>query len=289
MQKIRKAIIPIGGFGTRFLPITKSIPKEMLPIVDKPTIHYIVDEVLKSGIEEILIVTNTYRKVTEDYFDSHYELEHFLEEKGKDKALKLVRDSNLSSKIYYVRQDKPLGSAYAISLAKKFVNNEPFAIIYGDDLIKSGTPTLKQLIDVYEKYDANVIGVQEVADCLVSRYGIIEYINKDTGQMKGIIEKPTLDQKPSNSAALGRYIVKPEIFDEIDKLSLVNGEYLFTEAMTMLMKKQPFYTCKIDGRYYDTGNKLGYLQANIEYALDHDEVKEDFKKYLIDLNMNIDK
>lgn len=280
MKKIRKAVIPVAGFGTRFLPITKAVAKEMLPIVDTPSIEYIVREAVDSGIEEILFITNSYKKCIEDYFDVSYELESRLQESNKLKELKKVKDISKIAKITYTRQGEPLGTAHAIKIAKNFVGNEPFAILYGDDLIKSDTPVLKQLIDIYEKYDCNVIGVQEVPTSDVNKYGIIEYEDELTGKIKGLVEKPNIDASPSNSAGLGRYIVKPEIFKEIDKLKQVNGEYLFTDAMLKLMKKQDFYACRYEGKYYDIGNKFGYIKANIEFALDRNELKDDLMKYI---------
>lgn len=280
MKKIRKAVIPVAGFGTRFLPITKSVAKEMLPIVDTPSIEYIVKEALNSGIEEILFITNSYKKCIEDYFDVNYELESRLQKSNKINELKKVKDVTKIAKVTYTRQGEPLGTAHAIKIAQNFVGNEPFAVLYGDDLIKSDTPVLKQLIDIYEKYDCNVIGVQQVPKEEVNRYGIIEYENESIGKIKSIVEKPNIDDAPSNSAGLGRYIVKPEIFDEIDKLTPVKGEYLFTDAMLNLMKRQEFYACRYEGKYYDIGNKLGYIKANIEFALDRDELKKDLQNYL---------
>lgn len=289
MKKIRKAVIPVAGFGTRFLPITKAVAKEMLPIVDTPSIEYIVREAVDSGIEEILFITNSYKKCIEDYFDVSYELESRLQESHKLKELKKVKDISKIAKITYTRQGEPLGTAHAIKIAKNFVGNEPFAILYGDDLIKSDTPVLKQLIDVYEKYDCNVIGVQEVQISDVNKYGIIEYEDELTGKIKGLVEKPSIDASPSTSAGLGRYIVKPEIFKEIDKLKPINGEYLFTDAMLRLMKKQAFYACRYEGKYYDIGNKFGYIKANIEFALDRNELKDDLKKYIGDFYEEINK
>ncbi len=283
MKKVRKAVIPVAGLGTRFLPVTKAVPKEMLPIIDKPTLQYIIEEAVNSGIEEILLITSPYKKAIEDHFDRSYELESRLEKSNKLDQLNMVRSIANLAKIYYIRQGEPLGSGHAVYAAKAFVGNEPFAVMYGDDLIKSDIPALKQLIDVYEKYDANVIGVQKVDASVVNRYGIIEYSDEEKGKIKGLVEKPSPDEAPSNYAGLGRYIVKPEIFDELEKLSKVNGEYLFTDAMLSLMKKQDFYDCKFKGTYYDIGNQFGYLKANIEYGLENKELKESLEKYLKNL------
>ncbi|MEG2322457.1 MAG: UTP--glucose-1-phosphate uridylyltransferase GalU [Bacilli bacterium] len=276
MLKIKKAVIPVAGMGTRFLPVTKAIPKEMLPIIDKPTIQYIVEECANSGIEEILFITSPYKKSIEDHFDQSFELEKRLENSQKNEQLKMIQDISKLVKIFYIRQGQPLGSGHAIKLAKDFINNEPFAVLYGDDIIKSKTPALKQLIKVYEQYDCNVIGVQEVDHNLVNKYGIIEFLN-DTNKIKRIIEKPTIDEAPSNIAGLGRYIVKPEIFNELDNLTKgINNEYQFTDAMLKLMLYQPFYACKFEGTYFDIGNQLGYLKANVAYA-----IERDFKDELI--------
>ena len=283
MKKVKKAVIPVAGMGTRFLPVTKSVPKEMLPIIDKPTLQYIVEECVNSGIEEILFITSPYKRNVEDHFDQSFELETRLERNNKLKELEIVKNISKMCKIYYTRQGEPLGSGHAIKLAKSFIGNEPFAVLYGDDLMKSETPVLKQLIEVYEKYDANVIGVQEVDRNLVYKYGIIEFENGD--KIKSIIEKPSVEEAPSNFAGLGRYIVKPEIFDELDKLDKGKGnEYQFTDGMLALMKRQDFYACKFEGTYYDIGNQLGYLKANIAFALDRDDLKDDLKAFLKEIN-----
>ncbi|MFA5408451.1 MAG: UTP--glucose-1-phosphate uridylyltransferase GalU [Bacilli bacterium] len=283
MQKIRKAVIPVAGMGTRFLPITKSIPKEMLPIVDKPTIEYIVEEAVASGIEEILFVTSPHKKVLEDYFDQFYELEKRLEINHKDKELEMVRGISRKCHFYYTRQGEPLGSGHAINMAKAFVGNEPFAVLYGDDLMyyKDSKPVLRQLIDVYEKYDCNVIGVQNVAWDLVHKYGIIKYIDQASGKIETIVEKPKREEAPSNSAGLGRYIVKPTIFAELDNLHPGAGsEIQFTDAMKNLMNKEDFYACRFDGQYCDVGSKIGYLKANIMYSLDREDLKEELLNYI---------
>ena len=279
MKKVKKAVIPVAGMGTRFLPVTKSVPKEMLPIIDKPTLQYIVEECVESGIEEILFITSPYKRNVEDHFDQSFELETRLERNNKLKELEIVKNISKMCKIYYTRQGEPLGSGHAIKLSKSFIGDEPFAVLYGDDLMKSETPVLKQLIDVYEKYDANVIGVQEVDRNLVYKYGIIEFETEN--KIKSIIEKPSIEEAPSNFAGLGRYIVKPEIFNELDKLDRGKGnEYQFTDAMLNLMKRQDFYACKFKGTYYDIGNQLGYLKANIAFALDRDDLKDELKQYL---------
>lgn len=279
MKKIRKAVIPVAGMGTRFLPVTKSVPKEMLPIIDKPTLQYIVEECVDSGIEEILFITSPYKTSIENHFDQSFELEARLAKSNKLKELEKVQKISKMCKIYYTRQGEPLGSGHAIKMAKAFIGNEPFAVLYGDDLMKAEVPVLKQLIDVYEKYDCNVIGVQEVAKELVYKYGIIDFQTDD--KIKGIVEKPSPDKAPSNYAGLGRYIVKPEIFEEIENLNPGKGsEYQFTDAMLELMKKQDFRACKFKGTYLDIGNQLGYLKANILFGLERDDIKDGLREFL---------
>ena len=283
LKKVRKAVIPVAGMGTRFLPVTKSVPKEMLPIIDKPTLQYIVEECVESGIEEILFITSPYKRNVEDHFDQSFELETRLERNNKLKELEIVQNISKMCTIYYTRQGEPLGSGHAIKLAKNFIGNEPFAVLYGDDLMQSKTPVLKQLIDVYNKYDCNVIGVQEVDPTLVYKYGIIEFEQGD--KIKSIIEKPSVEEAPSNFAGLGRYIVKPEIFEELEKLSKgKGGEYQFTDGMLALMKSQDFYACKFEGTYYDIGNQLGYLKANIAFALNRADLKDDLKAFLKEIS-----
>lgn len=284
MKRIKKAVIPIAGLGTRFLPATKAIAKEMLPIIDKPTLQYIVEECVESGIEEILFITSPYKKSVEDHFDQSFELEKRLEKSGKLEQLKMVQDISKMCKMYFIRQGEPLGSGHAISLAKSFIGDDDFAVLYGDDLMKYEVPVLKQLIDMYEKYDANVIGVEEVDRSIVYKYGIIEFSEND--KIKSIVEKPKVEDAPSNYAGLGRYVVKNEIFNELENITKgANGEYQFTDAMLSLMKKQDFYACKYDGTYYDIGNQLGYIKANIAFALDRDDIKEDLKSYLHNLTI----
>lgn len=280
MKKVKKCIIPVAGMGTRFLPATKATPKEMLPIIDKPTLQYIVEEAVESGIEEILFITSPYKNSVMDHFDKNFELESRLKESGKFDKLHMIENVSSLAKFYYMRQGEPMGSGHAINLAKSFVGDEPFAVMYGDDLMKSEVPVLKQLIDIYEEKDCNVIGVQEVDPSIVYKYGIIEYADEE-GKIKDIIEKPSVEEAPSNHAGLGRYIVKPEIFDELENLKRGAGnEYQFTDGMKALMKKQEFYACKFNGKYFDIGNQFGYIKANIEFALDRDDIKEDLSNYL---------
>lgn len=280
MKKIRKAIIPVAGMGTRFLPVTKSLAKEMLSIIDKPAIQYIVEEAVNSGIEEILFITSPYKRNIEDHFDRSFELEHRLQKSGKIEALKLVKEIPCLAHFYYIRQGEPLGTGHATLLAKNFIGDEPFAILYGDDVINAEIPCLKQMIEVYEKYDCNVLCAKELERQLITQKGAIDFENISTGKIKGLIEKPKIEEAPSFYGTLGRYILKPEIFEELEKLTLKNGEYLLTDAILELLKKQPFYACQMDGAYYDIGSQFGYIKANIEFALQRDDLKQMIHEYL---------
>ncbi len=282
MKKVRKLIIPVAGFGTRFLPITKTVPKEMLPIVDKPTIQYIVEEARASGIEEIIFIVNQYRKTLEDYFDNFYELESRLEKNKKTKELNILNDIKSDMKFYFIRQGNPKGTGHAINLARSMIGDEPFAVAFGDDLVYSKTkPALKQLIEIYEKYDCNVIGGEEVEINDVSKYGIVKFSDESTGKIETIIEKPNIEEAPSRFAGLGRYIIKPEVFDILDNIKPAsNGEIYLPVALNELMKTQDFYACKYEGKYLDVGSKEGYIKTNIIYALDRSDLKDDILKFL---------
>jgi len=284
MKRVRKAVIPVAGMGTRFLPETKAVPKEMLPIVDKPTIQYIVEEAIDSGIEEILFITSPYKKCIEDHFDRSYELENRLIKSGKEAKAKEIEQISKLAKFYYIRQGEPLGSGHAISLAKSFVGDEPFAILYGDDLMYSkNIPVLKQLIEVYDETGASVIGCKRVDMDIISRYGAMS-LNED-GTINRIIEKPKKEEAPSNLVGLGRYIVTSEVFDYIDKLPRgIGNEIQFTDAMMNMMKDYKYLPCEFVGTYYDTGSKDGYLKANIEYALRRDDLKDSIRNIINDLN-----
>jgi len=285
MKRVRKAIIPVAGMGTRFLPATKALAKEMLPIVDKPTIEYIVEEAVKSGIEEILFITSPYKKNIEDHFDRSFELEKRLEKSNKLEQLEMIKNiSNLAS-FYYIRQGEPLGTGHAVRLAKNFIGDEPFAILYGDDIVVSEIPCLKQMMQIYEKNDCNVLCAEELDDYLIPQKGIIEYEDIESGKVKGLVEKPKLEEAPSKHGTLGRYILKPEIFEELEKIDMTNGEYLLTDALLALMKKQDFYACKLDGTYYDVGNQIGYIKANVEFALARKDLSEAIREYLSKLKI----
>ena len=285
MKRVRKAIIPVAGMGTRFLPATKALAKEMLPIVDKPTIEYIVEEAVKSGIEEILFITSPYKKNIEDHFDRSFELEKRLEKSNKLEQLEMIKNiSNLAS-FYYIRQGEPLGTGHAVRLAKNFIGDEPFAILYGDDIVVSEIPCLKQMMQIYEKNDCNVLCAEELDDYLIPQKGIIEYEDIESGKVKGLVEKPKLEEAPSKHGTLGRYILKTEIFEELEKIGMTNCEYLLTDALLALMRKQDFYACKLDGKYYDVGNQIGYIKANVEFALARKDLSEAMHEYLSKLKI----
>lgn len=283
-QKIRKAIIPAAGLGTRFLPATKAQPKEMLPIVDKPTIQYIIEEAIASGIEEILIITGRNKKCIEDHFDKSVELEMELNKNNKKELLELVKDISEMVDIHYIRQKEPKGLGHAIRCAKTFVGNEPFAILLGDDVVYNPEkPCLKQLIDCYNEYKTTILGVQTVPEADVSKYGIVDgiVVEDKVCKVKGLVEKPSIEQAPSNTAILGRYIVTPRIFDILDNTKPGKGnEIQLTDALLELIKEEAMYAFNFEGRRYDVGDKLGFLQATVEYALRKPELKDEFLKYL---------
>ncbi|EGT0681638.1 UTP--glucose-1-phosphate uridylyltransferase GalU [Clostridium perfringens] len=287
-KKIRKAIIPAAGLGTRFLPATKAQPKEMLPIVDKPTIQYIIEEVIASGIEEILIITGRSKKCIEDHFDKSVELEMELEKSGKNELLDLVRDISDMVDIHYIRQKEPRGLGHAIYCAKTFVGYEPFAILLGDDVVyNEEKPCLKQLIDCYNEYKTSVLGVQTVPESHVSKYGIVDgkYIEGKVYKVKGLVEKPSVEEAPSNVAILGRYIVTPRIFDILENTKPgKGGEIQLTDALLELMGQEAMYAYDFEGRRYDVGDKLGFLEATVEYALRRPELREGFIEYLNNLS-----
>jgi UTP--glucose-1-phosphate uridylyltransferase len=282
-MKVKKAIIPAAGLGTRFLPATKAQPKEMLPIVDKPTIQYIVEEAIASGIEEILIITGRNKKSIEDHFDKSVELELELERSGKAELLELVRDISDMVDIHYIRQKEPRGLGHAIHCAKTFVGNEPFAVLLGDDVVDSKTPCLKQLIDCYSEYKTTILGVQTVANENVSKYGIVDgiHIEDKVYKVKDLVEKPSAEESPSNVAILGRYIITPEIFNILENTKPgKGGEIQLTDALKTLISKEAMYAYNFEGKRYDVGDKLGFLQATIEFALKKDELRGEFIDYL---------
>ncbi len=282
-MKVKKAIIPAAGLGTRFLPATKAQPKEMLPIVDKPTIQYIIEEAVASGIEEILIITGRNKKCIEDHFDKSIELEFELEKSGKEELLELVRNISDMVDIHYIRQKEPKGLGHAIHCAKTFVGNEPFAVLLGDDVVDSETPCLKQLIDCFSEYNTTILGVQTVAEENVSKYGIVDglHIEDRVYKVKDLVEKPSVEEAPSNVAILGRYIITPEIFNILENTKPgKGGEIQLTDALKTLISKEAMYAYNFEGRRYDVGDKLGFLQATVEFALKREELREPFIEYL---------
>lgn len=284
-MKVKKAVIPAAGLGTRFLPATKAQPKEMLPIVDKPTIQYIVEEAVESGIEDLIIVTGRHKRAIEDHFDKHLELEMALEEKGKDDMLDMVKDISELINVHYVRQKEPKGLGDAILRAKTFIGDEPFAVLLGDDIVKAEKPVTKQLMEVYEEKESSIIGVQKVADEVVHKYGIVDYAEQEQElyNVDNLIEKPALEEAPSNIAILGRYIIEPEIFSILENTEPGKGnEVQLTDALLELVSQQDVYAQVFDGKRYDIGNKLGFLEATVEFAFDRDDIKDDFREYLVD-------
>lgn len=282
-MKIKKAVIPAAGLGTRFLPATKAQPKEMLPIVDTPTIQYIVQEAVLSGIEDIIIVTGRTKRAIEDHFDKAYELETELEKSGKSDLIKVVRDISNMANIYYVRQKEARGLGHAIYCAKTFVGNEPFAVLLGDDIVSAKKPCLAQMIEVYNKYQSSVLGVQTVSNDDVSKYGIVsgENVEERIYKVGDLIEKPLKELAPSNIAILGRYIITPGIFDCLEKTTEgAGGEIQLTDALKMLCDLENVYAYDFVGRRYDVGNKMGFLEATIEFALSRPDLKDDFLAYL---------
>ena len=283
-MKIKKAIIPAAGLGTRFLPATKAQPKEMLPIVDKPTLQYIIEEAIESGIEEILIITGRNKKSIEDHFDRSVELELELEKSGKYEMLEMVKNISNMINIYFVRQKEPKGLGHAILCAKTFIGDEPFAVLLGDDIVYNPEkPCLKQLMECYEKYESSVLGVQTVPKDKVNKYGIVdsEIINERVSKVKGLVEKPSIEEAPTNMAILGRYIITPKIFEILEKTEPGKGnEIQLTDALLKLIEEEDIYAYDFEGRRYDVGDKLGFLEATVEYALRKPEIREGFLKYL---------
>jgi len=283
MKKVRKAIIPAAGLGTRFLPATKAMPKEMLPIVDKPTIQYIVEEAIASGIEDIIIVTGKGKRAIEDHFDFAQELEQNLESKGKFDLLNRVRYSTNLADIHYIRQKEPKGLGHAVWCARKFIGDEPFAVLLGDDIVQSDTPCLRQLINQYEETHSSVIGVQTVPDNETHRYGIVEP-SVQTGrryQVENFVEKPAPGTAPSNLAIMGRYVLTPEIFKYLEQQETgAGGEIQLTDAIQKLNQIQRVFAYDFEGKRYDVGEKIGFVKTTIEFALQNEEINKELLSYL---------
>ena len=283
-MKVKKAVIPAAGLGTRFLPVTKSVPKEMLPIVDKPTIQYIIEEIVDSGIEEILIITGRNKDVIVNHFDNVPELEFNLKMKGKDAELKMIEDITNMAKIFTVRQKEAKGLGHAVLCAREFVGDEPFAVVLGDDIVYNPEkPALKQMIEVFDEYQASVIGVQTVAEDQVDKYGIVSGTAVADGivAVNDLVEKPAVGTAPSNLAILGRYVITPEIFEILEHTGRgAGGEIQLTDALKTLAGRQKMYAYDFKGRRYDVGDKLGFLEATVEYGLRTPGLEERFKAYL---------
>lgn len=284
MKKVRKAVIPAAGWGTRFLPATKSMPKEMLPIVDTPTIQYIVEEAVKSGIDRICIITSPYKKAIEDHFDRTLELEHLLEKGGKTEMLESVKEIGEMARVVSIRQKEALGLGHAIACAESFVGDEPFAVLLGDDIVYNDErPCIGQLIDVYNKYGKSVLGTQTVPHKDICKYGCVagEKIDDRIYSVSDMVEKPKPEEAPTDVAVLGRYVITPEIFEHIRNTKPgAGGEIQLTDALCTLAKEQGMYAYDFEGRRYDVGDKQGYLQATVEYALRRDDLKDAFYEYL---------
>jgi UTP--glucose-1-phosphate uridylyltransferase len=286
MQKVRKAIIPAAGLGTRFLPATKAQPKEMLPIVDKPTIQYIIEEAVASGIEDIIIVTGRGKRAIEDHFDKSYELEETLAKKGKYEQLEEVQGISKLANIHYIRQKEPLGLGHAISCASRFIGDEPFAVLLGDDIVHSPEkPCLKQLVDVYERYNSSIIGVQEVPEQDVSKYGVISInqngIEDGVYHINDLVEKPKQEEAPSNYAIMGRYVLRPEIFEILENQKPgAGGEIQLTDAIKTLNQMQMVVGYEFDGERHDVGDKFGFVKATEEFALERDDLRKQVLQYL---------
>ena len=290
-KEIKKAVIPAAGLGTRFLPATKAIPKEMLPLVDIPTVQYIVKEAVESGIEEILIITNSNKHCMENHFDRSYELESRLLESDKKEEYNMICDIANMANIYYVRQKQPKGLGHAILCAKSFIGDDPFAVLLGDDVVENhdGKPALMQLIEAYNAVQASIVGVQTLSDDDVSKYGIVdpakgENVENKRVKLRSMVEKPSKEEAPSNMAVLGRYVLTPEIFDYLETQTPgAGGEIQLTDAIKNLMISQSVYAYDFDGIRYDVGDKFGFIKATVEYALERDELKDKLQDYLKEL------
>ncbi|SFB27239.1 UDP-glucose pyrophosphorylase [Lentibacillus halodurans] len=284
-MRVRKAIIPAAGLGTRFLPATKAQPKEMLPIVDKPTIQYIVEEAVASGIEDIIIISGRGKRTLEDHFDISYELEEKLAQNGKSEMLEMVQSISNLANIHYIRQKEPKGLGHAISCASSFVGTEPFAVLLGDDIVEADEPCLKQLIDLYEQHQLSVVGVHSVPEEDVSKYGIVkpgfQNYGPNAGTIQSLVEKPPKEKAPSNLAVMGRYVLNPSIFDILaNQEPGKDNEIQLTDAIEKLNEQEQVLTYNFTGERYDVGNKLGFVQATIDFALRRKDLHTDIKAYM---------
>ena len=288
-QRVRKAVFPAAGLGTRFLPATKASPKEMLPVVDRPLIQYVVEEAVAAGIESVIIVTGRGKSAIEDHFDVSFELESVLRERGKEEKLREVRHISEMVRVSYVRQPEALGLGHAVLQARDLVDDEPFAVMLSDDIIDSETPALRQLLDVYEKYDAPVLATKPVKGDTISRFGALDVEEIEDGiyRIKDMVEKPAYAEAPSDLAIIGRYVLTPDIFNELEKTEPdAGGEIQITDALRALLKKRDFYAVRFAGTHYDAGDKLGFLIATVEFALKHSELAPGFREYLKSLELS---
>jgi len=290
MAKIRKAVFPAAGLGTRFLPATKAQPKEMLPLVDKPIIQYVIEEAVASGLSDIIIVTGRGKNAIEDHFDVSYELEKLLEERGKTELLEQVRAISNMIDVSYVRQKETLGLGHAVLMAKHLVGDEAFAVMLGDDIIDSDVPCMRQMIEVHERYGGPVIAVQQVPKDEISAYGVIDGVAEgDSGrvfQIRDLVEKPKAQDAPSDLAIIGRYLLTPDIFDALETTPRdQGGEIQLTNGLRALRKRRPLYACRFEGRRHDAGNKLGFLKATVEFALKRPDLGGAFRQYLRELKL----
>ncbi len=283
MTEVRKAVIPAAGLGTRFLPATKSMPKEMLPLIDRPVIQYVVEEAIDSGIEDLIIVTGRGKRAIEDYFDDSPELEMHLRDHGKFEALKMVQDVSSLIDIHYIRQKEPRGLGDAVLRAEKHICNEPFAVLLGDDIIRNDRPCTQQLIDTFERYRCSVIAVEDVPKEMVSSYGIIKgrQLEESLYLLEDIVEKPKVEEAPSTMGAIGRYVFTPEIFDCLKQTPKgIGGEIQLTDGIRLLNSHQNIYGYTFNGRRYDTGDRAGYIEAIIDFALEREGLRDDVMAYL---------
>jgi len=286
MTKVRKAVIPAAGLGTRFLPATKSQPKEMLPVIDKPTIQYVVEEAVGAGITDILVITGRGKRAIEDHFDRNFELEFYLEEGKKNEELEQVQAISEMADIHYIRQRDPLGLGHAVSVARQHVGSEPFAVLLGDDIMVDDSRLLRSMLDCYERYGRSVVAVLEVAREDIKNYGCIspETVEEDLVRIRSIVEKPKPEDAPSNLAVIGRYVFTPEIFDALDRITPgAGGELQLTDAISLLLESQTVFGYTFESGRYDIGTKIDFLRATVELALDRPDLGEEFRAFLADL------
>lgn len=288
MQKITKVVIPVAGFGTRFLPATKAMPKEMLTVVDKPVIQYVVEEAVASGIKDVILVTGASKRAVEDHFDYNYELQNWLKKQGKHEFRKEIKKIADMANFIYIRQKGPYGNGTPVLCAEEIIGDEPFAVIWGDEFFYGRKPRLAQLMKVYEKYTDPVLAAYRVTKKDADKYGMLDAtkIEKNVYQVKKLVEKPGPEKTPSTLASIGGYILTPDIFKELRKTKLgKGGELWLPDAIYNLSKKRPIYACELEGTQYDAGSKIGYLKANVDFGLRNSVTKKEFKKYLKSLNI----